>query len=66
MAMVINVNTSKKCATCQYMDDSCVKDYDPKTGRMTVDNSGSYCGYNKRKMLASANACTNYKRSYMY
>ncbi len=66
MAMVLHTKGKRYCATCQWCDDSCVKNYDPRSGNMTVDNSGSDCSYKNKKVLPSSSACPNYKPNMMY
>ena len=66
MAMVIDINKKRCCASCKWCQGNFVKSYDARTGRMTVDNSGCSCAALNKRILPTANACAKYERSYQY
>ena len=63
---IINVKKDKKCAMCTFYDQSCVKSYDPRSGKLTVDNSGRKCPVKKISRLASSSVCEQFKRDPKY
>ena len=60
MSMVINTKKWNYCAMCKYCDGVLIKNYEPRTGVMSVDNSGNKCRYYKKGVSATQKACANF------
>ncbi len=66
MAMVKNVKRETFCAICKFYDGDSVQKYDPRSGSMTIENSGKKCLYHKKSVLGTQKACANFDKNPRY